>query len=107
MARFRNRLEYLDEYSPGDTSELLGGSRFSRFASLPDNFGDLSGEEPKTYTKLLFDRLSAFEPEEDDKGSNFQRFLALHNNPDYLASKTMKLPVGFNQFYGLMSGFGS
>ena len=103
MARLRNRLEYLEEYSPGDASELLGGSRYSEFLSLPGNLGDLSGRAPTTYTSALFDKLSKFTSDDKDKGTNFERFLNLQRNPDYLTEAAMKLPTGFNQSHNLMS----
>jgi hypothetical protein len=107
MSRLRNRLEYLDSYSPSEASELLRGARYSDFLSLPNKFGDLSGRAPTTYMSAFFDKLSDFESKEKDKGTHFERFLALQNNPDSLVQKTVKLPTGFNQAYGMTQGFGA
>lgn len=103
MARSSRRLDYLDEYSPGDVSELLGGSRFANFASLPNNFGDLLNRETPTYTSVAFNRLSSFKPDAEDKRSAFERFLTMQQNPDAFAQQSMQLPIGFIQAYGALS----
>ena len=106
MASSRDRGLYVDEYGPGRANELLQGSRYSKFISLPSSLGDLSGKPKTTYTSLIFDKLSPFESEVDDNTSHFQRFLNLQRNPESLANSKMKVPTGFNQAYGLMAGFG-
>lgn len=105
MAISRSRTDYLDEYNPGDASELLKGSRFAQFFSLPNDFGDLSGRFSPTYTSAFFDSLSKFKPKTEDDSTHFERFLAMQRNPDYLVERTAKMPAGFNQAYGLMSSF--
>ena len=104
MASLRDRSEYLSAYTPGEVNELFGGSRYSKFASLPSALGDLSGKPKTTYTSLIFDKLSPFESKVDDDTSHFQRFLNLQRNPESLATAKMKVPAGFNQAYGLMAG---
>jgi hypothetical protein len=106
MASLRDRSEYLSAYSPGDVNELLRGSRYSNFVSLPGSLGDLSGKPKTTYTSLIFDKLSPFESKTEDNTSHFQRFLNLQKNPESIATAKMKVPTGFNQAYGMMSGFG-
>ena len=106
MASSRNRGLYVDEYGSGGANELLQGSRYSKFVSLPSALGDLSGKPKTTYTSLIFDKLSPFESKVDDDTSHFQRFLNLQRNPESLATSKMKVPAGFNQAYGLMAGFG-
>ncbi len=105
MANLRDRSEYLSSYSPGDVNELLRGSRYTNFVSLPSTLGDLSGKPKTTYMSLLFDKLSPFESKTEDKTSQFQRFLNLQKNPESLATSKMKVPTGFNQAYGMMEGF--
>ena len=105
MASLRDRSEYLSAYNPGDVNELLRGSRYTNFASLPSSLGDLSGTPKTTYMSLLFDKLSPFESKTEDKTSQFQRFLNLQKNPESLATSKMKVPTGFNQAYGMMEGF--
>ena len=105
MASLRNRGLYVDEHGPGGANELLQGSRYSKFVSLPSALGDLSGKPKTTYTSLIFDKLSPFESKVDDDTSHFQRFLNLQRNPESLATSKMKVPAGFNQAYGLMAGF--
>jgi hypothetical protein len=106
MASLRDRSEYLSAYTPGEVNELLAGSRYSNFVSLPGSFGDLSRKPKTTYTSLIFDKLSPFESKTEDKTSHFQRFLNLQKNPESLATSKMKVPTGFNQAYGMMEGFG-
>jgi len=105
MAKLQDRSQYLNEYNPGDVNQLLAGSRYSNFVSLPGSFGDLSGKPKTTYTSLIFDKLSPFESKTEDKTSHFQRFLNLQKNPESLATSKMKVPTGFNQAYGMMEGF--
>tara|TARA_R110000868_G_scaffold306883_1_gene568345 strand:+ start:182 stop:502 length:321 start_codon:yes stop_codon:yes gene_type:complete len=106
MASLRDRSEYLSAYSPGDVNELLRGSRYTNFASLPSTLGDLSGKPKTTYTSLIFDKLSPFESKADDNTSHFQRFLNLQRNPESLATAKMKVPTGFNQAYNLADNLG-
>ncbi len=103
MASLRNRSDYLDDYTPGEASSLLGGSRYTAFTSLPGSLGNLSGENKRSLIGRIFDRLSTFESNEKSPGDNFQRFLSLYQNPDKLVEDKMKVPVGFNQAYGLSS----
>jgi hypothetical protein len=105
MASLRNRGLYVDEYGPGGANELLQGSRYTNFVSLPGALGDLSGTPKTTYMSLLFDKLSPFESKTEDKTSQFQRFLNLQKNPESLATSKMKVPTGFNQAYGMMERF--
>jgi hypothetical protein len=105
MASLRNRSAYLDDYTPGEASSLLGGNRYTNFTSLPGSLGNLSGTNRRSLVGSIFDQLSSFKSKEDFPGGNFQRFLSLYQNPDKLAEDKMKVPVGFNQAYGLSSLF--
>lgn len=105
MASLHNRGLYVDEYGPGGANQLLQGSRYTNFVSLPGASGDLSGTPKTTYMSLLFDKLSPFESKTEDKTSQFQRFLNLQKNPESLATSKMKVPTGFNQAYGMMERF--
>ena len=79
MASLRDRSEYLSAYNPGDVNELLRGSRYTNFASLPSSLGDLSGTPKTTYMSLLFDKLSPFESKTEDKKESLRQLISSHH----------------------------
>ena len=105
MSRFYKRAEYLDSYSPGDATRLLGQS--FPFLSLPASTGSLAGLPQKSVMGAIFDSASKFQSKNPDQGASFQRFLTLQNNPDALLNSKLKVPTGFSQALGLTSSFGS
>lgn len=85
MSRFS---QYLDnDYLPGDVYEsLLGEARF----------------RPIDVVEATAEKKFKFKPTRDD-GTSFQRFLALQNNPELLATQAMSSSPGF---FNAMSMFG-
>lgn len=54
-------------------------------------------DEPQAVTEYIAKKKFKFDPE-TDKGSLFQRFLNLQNNPGYLFLNKIKLPENFQRF---------
>lgn len=102
MARPYQRRSYLDSGLPSEWLDYSTGSRAAPFISTGSSLGSLVGKNP-SLIGATFDKLSAFEPKEKDKGSLFERFLNLQANPQSIVEEKIKLPAGFTQSMSLFS----
>lgn len=100
MATAAKRRTYLsDEALPGDWMDYSLGARSLPFISSEGGVGSftLTGGQPSV-VNTLFDRLSNFRSKGKDRGSSFQKFMNMMNNPDSIVEDKMKVPTGFAAF---------
>lgn len=100
MSTASKRRAYLsDDALPGDWMDYSIGSRSLPFISSEAGLGSFSmtGGQP-TVIGSLFNRASQFRSKDQDRGTSFQRFMNLMNNPDSIVENKMKVPAGFAAF---------
>lgn len=84
-------------------------SKYSDYDYLPRQamtagLGDVFQQNPQGEIDYLAAKKFKFEP--DDRGSSFNTFLALQQNPNALIDARMKLPPNFQAFTQMSRMFG-